>query len=102
MNRKSASLGVLLAAGLGIGLGAALTQAGAGPPVGGLFRVLKVGQSVKVKDLGTQYEISTYPRGHSGLLKVSEVGQTYLVIEDSRRNRTRIPVSSVKCILVAH
>lgn len=87
--------------------GAALLDSlrGAGdepPPVDreGIFAPLRPGQAVRVADAGPVVVISTLPRGVSSNLKVVKVASDYLVVEDTAKVRTRIPVWAVKSVVI--
>lgn len=96
--RKIVMLGLLVAA-VAVAAPIALSQDRPSAATGGLFAGLKAGQSIQVKNLGTAFQISTYPRSISGNLRIVEIAAGYIEIEDTKRTRTRIPVHSVKCVV---
>ena len=62
---------------------------------------LSKGQSVLLKDLGTNYEINVMPDDGAKLgQEVVEIGDDYVVIRDITGYReTRVPVHSIKSIV---
>jgi hypothetical protein len=79
-----------------------LSGAGARPrtPAEGLLAPLQKGQSVQIRDLGDVVIVRTLPDGHSTDLTLDEVADDYIVIRDSARVKTRIPLHSIKSIIV--
>src|SRR5690606_1412240 len=66
----------------------------------GVFSMLKVGQSVSLKDEGSAYTISfldpEVPQSH----KIAEIGDDFIVVEDlAGVTETAIPVYAVKSIV---
>ena len=93
---------LLLAAAVGLVLGAATLSTRAGPAVrgGGLFAGLRPGQSVRLIDAAGAYEIHTYPGSLSGTRNIAEIGPDYIAIEDTKNNVTRIPVTAIKNVTI--
>ena len=102
MNRRNVAVVLLLAGALAVAIAATLSPAAPATPAVGLFGALRGAKSVGLRDLGDRYELSIHPRGRSGLLKLVEVGQRYIVVQDTRRNKIYIPLHSVKSIHVPY
>jgi len=68
----------------------------------GVLAVLQPDQPVAVKEVGGRYEITAMPKMSAPLgQKVVEVGSDFVVVEDlAGVTETRIPIWSVKCVLV--
>lgn len=64
----------------------------------GFLSILKVGQSVGLKEASGRYEVTIFdgiPQGY----KVIQVGQDFVVVEDvSGITELHIPIYSIKCI----
>lgn len=83
-----------------LGTGGVWGQTPEKPRPGFLF-VLKLGQSVTLKEASGRYEISTFEDGPEVLgHKVTEIGAEYLSVEDvAGVTETRIPIYSIKAIV---
>ena len=77
-----------------------ITVSGQAPvkPQIGVLSILKVGQSVNVKDVAGRFEFSTFDDGLTVLShKVIEIGPDYVMVEDiAGVAETRIPIYSIK------
>jgi len=66
----------------------------------GVLAGLRVGQPVALKDVGAAYEVRVleepFPTGE----EVAEVGVDYLVVKGVAGVETRIPVTSIKAVIV--
>lgn len=95
--KKTSLLFLTLAITLGIYLHSSTVDA-ADNPKASIFKHLKKGQIITLKDNGHNYSILVLPNlplGH----KIVEIGSDYLVIEDSVSAYTfYIPVTSIKAI----
>ena len=91
---------ILCASGLGLVIGMASVRGVEPSAAKGVLAVLKVGQPVALKDLGTAYEVGVMdvklPTGE----EVAEVGDGYLVVRSVAGVETRIPLTSVKAVIV--
>ena len=78
----------------------AISNAPAAAADGGVLSVLKVGQTVVVKDLGEKLQIEISTRKLTSNYKVVEVSRDYVVLSHKPRlHEVRIPLSSVKWIV---
>ncbi len=95
--KKTSPLILILALTLGTYLNSSTLDA-ADNPKASVFKHLKKGQIVTLKDNGHNYSIQVLPNlpiGH----KIVEIGSDYLVIEDAASAFTfYIPVTSIKAI----
>ncbi len=95
--KKSSPLILILAITIGTYLFTSKVDA-ADNPKASVFKHLKKGQIVTLKDNGNNYSIQVLPNlpiGH----KIVEIGSDYLVIEDAASAFTfYIPVTSIKAI----
>lgn len=86
-----------------VGLAITATTGTSEPPPArkqGIFAVLKVGQSVSLKDKGPVWEIHTTDDGTSLTHKVAEIGEDYLVVRDETGMiEPRIPVTAVRAVV---
>ena len=66
----------------------------------GVFSILKVRQSLSVKDVGGRYELSLMPDVDTLSHEVVEIGSDYVVVRDAMDiAEIRIPIYSIKSIL---
>ena len=66
----------------------------------GVLAGLRVGQPVALKDLGTAYEVRVTDDKLPTEEVVAEVGDDYLVVKSVAGIETRIPLSSLKAVVV--
>lgn len=77
-----------------------LSGASAGASGRGVLSVLKVGQTVLIKDVGDKFQIEISTRKLVSNYKVAEVGADYLVLGNKPKlQELRIPLSSIKYII---
>lgn len=66
----------------------------------GLLAGLKVGRPVTLKDLGSVYEVRLMDEPLPTGEEVAEVGEGYLVVRSVAGVETRVPVTSIKAVIV--
>jgi hypothetical protein len=95
---RSIQAGVL---GLVLGVTAVAGTKGVNPQEGrGVLAGLKVGQPVTLQDAGSAYVVRVMDVGVPTGEEVAEVGEGYLVVKTQAGIETRIPVTSVKAVIV--
>lgn len=78
----------------------AMSNPGASASGRGVLSVLRVGQTVVIKDIGDKFEIEISARKLVSNYKVVEVGRDYLVLSNKPKLlELRIPLSSVKRVM---
>jgi hypothetical protein len=87
--------------GLVIGFTTASWTSGIEPQNGkGLFTGFKVGQPVTLKDVGAAYEVRVLDEPLPMVEQIAEVGIDYLVVKTEAGIETRIPVTSIKAVIL--